>query len=54
MIDRRNCIDCIFHDGYCHRWDCKHITRQEAEEAVDKIRENTNEGKRIFITDQED
>lgn len=52
MIDRRNCIDCIFHDDSCTRWDCKYISRQEAEEAVDKIRENKYEGEGISITDQ--
>ena len=37
MIDRRNCIDCIFHDGKCIRKDCRFISRERAENAIDKV-----------------
>ena len=39
MKDERPCYKCIFHDGNCKRWDCKPITRSEAELAVDTLRE---------------
>ena len=39
MKDERPCDKCIFHDGTCHHWDCKPITRSEAELAVDTLRE---------------
>ena len=37
MVDRRNCDDCIFHDGNCKRWDCRHISRERAENAINKL-----------------
>lgn len=39
MKDERPCDKCIFHDGNCKRWDCKPITRSEAELAVDTLRD---------------
>ena len=37
MVDRRNCDDCIFHDGSCKRWDCRYISRERAENAINKL-----------------
>lgn len=39
MKDTRDCPNCIFHDLTCRRWDCKEITRIEAEHAVDTLRD---------------
>lgn len=38
MKDTRDCPNCIFHDLTCMRWECKEITRDEAENAVDTLR----------------
>ena len=35
FIDR-DCGNCIFHDGRCTRWDCKYISREEAEKALEQ------------------
>ena len=39
MKDERPCYKCIFHDGNCKRWDCRPITRNEAEAAVKILRD---------------
>lgn len=36
--EERDCKNCIFHDERCTKWDCNFISREEAEEAVEKVR----------------
>ena len=58
MIDRRNCDDCIFHDGHCRRWDCKHISRESAETLLERqtgewiTKEAYSEDKAMGFTEQ--
>ena len=36
-MDRgRDCKTCIFHDERCTRWDCRYISREDAEKAIDE------------------
>lgn len=38
-VSDRDCSHCIWHtDGRCASWDCEYISRDEAVEAVRKVR----------------
>lgn len=49
MKDTRDCPNCIFHDLTCKRWDCKEITRKEAEMAVDILSKFTKKFDEAFL-----
>ena len=51
MKDERPCDKCIFHDGNCTRWECRPITRHDAELAFDIIGEFLNEMDKVLVGD---
>ena len=44
-MSERDCKNCLWHtDDGCSSWDCDFISREEAAEAVKKLREERKDG----------